>query len=115
MKPTYTKVLSEHSENTYYQYYDRSSLVYAGIFKDFTLSENPSGLKFVISTSLSTGYSFSSEYRGTNIHPENTFRIIPAAGIKVQKGHLSIRADLEYVNTEFYRIGPIMGKGRHCI
>lgn len=110
MKPAYTKVLSEHSENTYYQYFDRSSLVYAGIFKDFTLSEKPSGLKFVISASLSAGYSFSSEYRGTNIHPENMFRIIPAAGIKVQKGHFSVKADLEYVNTEFYRTGPLWGR-----
>jgi len=110
MKPTYTKVLLELGENTYYQYFDRSSLVYAGIFKDYTLSEKLSKLKFVISASLSIGYSFSSEYRGTNIHPENMFRIIPAAGIKVQKGHFSVKADLEYVNTQFYRIGPFWGR-----
>ncbi len=110
IKPTYTKVLSENSENTFYQYFDRNSLVYAGIFKDFTLSEKPSGLKLVISASLSAGYSFSSKFRGTNIHPDNMFRIIPAAGIKVQKGHLSVKADLEYVNSEFYRIGPFWGR-----
>ncbi len=110
MKPTYTKVLSRQSENTYYQYFDRSSIVYGGIFKDFTVSEKPSGLIFAVSASLSAGYSFSSEYRGTNIQPDNMFRMIPAAGIKIRKGHLTVKVDLEYVKTEFYRIGPLWAR-----
>ena len=110
MKPTYTKVLSKQGENSYYQYFDKSSIVYGGIFKDFTVSEKPSGLILAVTASLSAGYSFSSEFRGTNIQPDNMFRIMPAAGIKVRKGHYTIKVDLEYVNTEFYRIGPLWGR-----
>jgi ankyrin repeat protein len=107
LKPVYTKVLVESGENTYYQYFDKSSLVFAGLFKDFTISEKPSGLKFMISTSLSAGYNFGSNFRGTNVSPENKTRIIPAAGFKIEKGHYTLKTDLEYLNTEFYHIGPL--------
>ena len=106
-KPSYTRVLTKEGENTYYQYFDKSSIVFAGIFKDFTVSENSSSLKISLSTSLSAGYSFGSKFKGTNINPESKFRIIPAAGIKLQKKYFTIKADLEYTNTDFFRIGPI--------
>jgi len=107
LKPTYSKVLVESGENTYYQYYDKSSIVFAGLFKDFTLSEKPSGLRFNISTSLSAGYNFGGEFKGTNLSPENKLRIIPSAGFKLEQNHFAFRTDLEYMNSGFYRIGPL--------
>ena len=107
LKPTYTKVLVESSENTYYQYFDKSSIVFAGLFKDITLSEKPTGLKFVISASLSAGYNFGAEFKGTNLSPENKFKIIPSAGFKLIQKHFSFRTDLEYMNSGFYHIGPL--------
>lgn len=107
IKPTYTRILLETEGNDYYQYFDKSSIVFAGIFKDFTVSEYAPGTKITVSASLSTGYSFGSKFKGTNITPENKFRIMPATGVKFQKKHLTIRADLEYMNTGFYHIGPL--------
>jgi ankyrin repeat protein len=107
IKPAYTRILLEAEENEYYQYYDKSSVVFAGIFKDFTVSEYAFGTKIAVSASLSTGYSFSSKFKGTNIAPENKFRIMPAAGVKFQNKHITIRADLEYMKTGFYHLGPI--------
>jgi ankyrin repeat protein len=107
LKPTYTKVLVKNSENTYYQYLDRSFIVYAGLFKDFTLSEKISGFNFMFSTSLSAGYNFGIEYRGTNISPSQKVRLLPSAGIKIQKQHFTFNTSLEYMNTDFYRIGPL--------
>jgi len=106
-KPSYTRVLTKEGENTYYQYFDRSSVVFAGIFKDFTVSENSSSMKVSLSTSLSAGYSFGSKFKGTNLYPESKFRIIPAAGIKLQRKYLTVKADLEYTNTDFFHIGPV--------
>lgn len=107
LKPAYTKVLVKMSENTYYQYFDKSSLVYAGVFKDFTVSEKSSGFKFIVSTSLSAGYEFGNKFRGINLSPENKIKIIPATGIEIQKGHFTLKTDLEYLNTQFYHIGPL--------
>ena len=106
IKPVYTRILIESGENSYYQYFDKSSVVFAGIFKDFAVSEYPSGIKIAVSTSLSTGYSFGGKFKGTNVNPENRFRIMPAAGLKFQKKYVTIKADLEYTNTDFYHVGP---------
>jgi len=107
IKPVYTRILIESGENSYYQYFDRSSVVFAGIFKDFAVSEYLSGIKIAVSTSLSAGYSFGGKFKGTNVNPENKFRIMPAAGLKFQKKYVTIKTDLEYTNTDFYHVGPI--------
>jgi ankyrin repeat protein len=107
IKPVYTKILIKTGENTYYQYFDKSSVVYAGIFKDFLLSEKSSDIKFMISTSLSAGYNFGSKFKGTNLSPGNKFRIMPAAGLKFEKRHISVLADVVYMNTDFFHIGPL--------
>ncbi len=107
LKPTYSKVLVKSGENTYYQYFDKSSIVFAGLFKDFAFSERSNSLKFILSTSLSAGYKFGGEFKGTNLSPENKFKIIPSAGFKLEQKHFAFRADLEYMNSGFYRIGPL--------
>jgi ankyrin repeat protein len=106
IKPFYTKTLTKTGENAFYQYFDKSSVVYAGLFKDFPVSETISGIKLIISTSLSAGYNFGSKFKGTNMSPENKFRILPSAGVKFEKKHFSVKADIEYMNTNFYKIGP---------
>jgi ankyrin repeat protein len=107
IKPVYTKVLLKTNENVYYQYFDKSSVVFAGIFKDFTVSEYPSGFKILASASLAAGYSFGSKFKGTNITPSNKFRIMPAAGLKFQKKNVTFKAELEYMDTDFYHNGSL--------
>jgi len=107
LKPTYTKVLVRTGENIYYQYFDKSTIIYGGFFRDFTLSEKSSGMKFIITASLSTGYNFGGKFKGTNLSPGNKFKIIPAAGFKLQQKHFAFRTDLEYMNSGFYHIGPL--------
>jgi ankyrin repeat protein len=107
LKPAYTKILIKEGENNYYQYYDKSALVFGGFFKELTVSEYSSTTRLSISTALYAGYSFASNFKGTNITPDNRFKVIPAAGIKYQTNHLSFKFDLEYMKTEFYHIGPL--------
>lgn len=107
LKPTYTRVLFKIEENKYNQYFDRSSAVYGGIFKDFNISEFSPEIKFSVSTSLSAAYSFGTKFKGTNSAPENKFRIMPSAGIKAQIKKIIIKTELEYMNTEFYGIFPL--------
>ncbi|MDP4224008.1 MAG: ankyrin repeat domain-containing protein [Bacteroidota bacterium] len=107
IKPAYTRILMKTGENTYYQYYDKSSLVYAGLFKDFLIREYFSGTRVFASTSLSAGYSLGRRFKGTNLMPENKLRIIPAASIRFQLKHMIVQTGLEYVKSGFYRIGPL--------
>jgi ankyrin repeat protein len=107
IKPVYTRILMKTGENNYYQYFDKSSMAFAGIFKDFTLAEYKPGFKLAASSSLSAGYTLGSKFKGTNITPGNKLRIIPAASLKFQVNHLIFTAGIEYTNTEFYKIGPL--------
>jgi hypothetical protein len=106
-KPAYSRVLVKTGENLYYQYYDKSSLIYAGLFKDFTLKETFSGTIISASAAFSAGFSFGPRFRGTRVPAEEKIRIIPSAGLKVQKRHFTVKADLEYMKTQFYGISPL--------
>lgn len=103
----YSKVLVKSSENLYYQYMDKSSAVYAGVFKDFPLTDNIFRSNWYFSTSLSAGYSFGNKYRGTEKAPESKFRFIPGISIKWSKNNFNFISGFEYMNTEFSGIWPV--------
>lgn len=107
IKPWYTRVLIKDSETLFYQYRDRSSMVYAGIFKDFRLAGDGIKTKLLLSGSLSAGYTFGNKLKGTNIVPDSKFKLNPAVGIKFQKGHFILSTGLEYLKSEYYRVGPL--------
>jgi ankyrin repeat protein len=107
IKPVYTRVLMKTGENHYFQYFDRSAMVYAGIFRDFTLAEYRPGAKLAFSPSLSAGYSLGSKFKGTSLSPGNKLRIIPAVSLKLQVNHLIFTSGIDYTDTDFYKIGPL--------
>lgn len=106
-KPGYTRVLQKMNENLYYQYMDRSSTGYIGLFKNLPLTNKTIGGNWSFTTSVAAAYSFGNKLKGTNIEPETKFKIIPAAGLKWEGTRVSIFGDVEYMKTKFYRIGPI--------
>jgi ankyrin repeat protein len=106
----YTKVLVKKSSNVYYQFMDKSSLIYAGIFKDFRLTNNPLKSNFIISASLSTAYFFGNRFKGSETAPESKYKVIPEISIKWIWRNFSLFSGIEYMKTDFCRIGPIWGR-----
>jgi ankyrin repeat protein len=102
-----TRVLMKKSENIFYQYRDKGSVAYAGIFKDFKLTDSPTRPDWVLSTSLMAGYSFGNNLKGTSILPENKLKIIPAVSFKYTGLNLTFNCGVEYITTEFYHTGPV--------
>lgn len=102
-----TRVIMKESEDLYYQYYDKSSVIYAGAFREFQLTDNQFKGNIYFSASLSAAYSFSNKLRGTNITPENKFRIIPATSLKYEKKIFQVFAGLEYTGSQYYKTGSI--------
>jgi hypothetical protein len=107
IKLWYTRVLIQKSEHTFYQYREKGSLFYAGVFKDFALTDNAFKANFEFSTSLSAGYAFGDKLKGTLFTPDNKLMIIPAIAIKWTKKNLSFSLGADYMKTEFYHIGPV--------
>lgn len=103
----YTRVLMKQSEGLLYQYWDKGSVAYAGIFKDFIINRNPNKLTTAFSTSLLAGYSFGNDLKGTRIKPESNLKIIPSAAFRWTFSNLTIIAGMEYIKTDFHRNGPL--------
>ena len=106
MKLWYTRVLVKNSGNLFYQYMDKGSVAYTGLFKDFALSDRMGGSNFAFSTSLLAGYSFGNRLKGTLIAPENKFMVIPSISLKMIKMNFSLSLGLEYIKTGYYHNGP---------
>lgn len=103
----YTRVLVKQSEHQYYQYMDKGSVVYCGVFKNFALTNNPLRGNFELSASLSAGYRFGDQLKGTSITPANKFMIIPSVSVVWALNDLSLSVGANYMNTGFYHTGPI--------
>ncbi len=107
----YTRVLVKESDLVYYQYFDKSSIVYAGVFKDFRLTDNMYKSNIYLSSSLSAAYAFGNKFKGTLINPDNSFKVIPAIGFKwIIKYNITLVSGLEFMNTDFHKIGPVWGR-----
>ncbi|MDQ1296780.1 MAG: hypothetical protein QG611_759, partial [Bacteroidota bacterium] len=103
----YTKILVKQNEYLYYQYSDKSSMAYAGLFKDFRLSDNIMESSVSISTSVAAAWFFGNRFKGTGIRPDNKFKLIPSVDLKWSKKNLSIFSGIEFMNTDFHKIGPM--------
>lgn len=106
-KPFYTRVLVKENTSLYYQYRDKSTLIYAGIVKEIPITDYPLKGNWSFIGSLSAGYTFGNKLEGTSIVPGNKFKIIPAAGFRWTKNSFGIIMDLEYLDTEYHRVGPV--------
>ncbi len=102
-----TRIMIKDSEHVYYQYFDKGAMAYAGLFKDFELTDFTDRFNYSFSTSLLAGYTFGNKLRGTLIAPENKLKIIPSAAFKMTKMNLTFNLGLEYIRTEYYHNGPL--------
>jgi ankyrin repeat protein len=107
VKLWYTKILIRSTEQLFYQYLDKGSIAYAGIFKDFALTDHPQRFNYVLSTSLLAGYTFGNKLKGSSYAPDEKLLLIPSVMLKVIKMNYSINAAVEYQRSEFYKNGPV--------
>lgn len=106
LKPGYTRVLVKEDENSFTQYMDKRSVVYAGVGKEFMLSENYLKGNFSLEVDLDAGYMFANRYKGTYASPGNKFLVMPSALLKWSKKSLSFYMGYEYMKTGLYKAGP---------
>jgi ankyrin repeat protein len=105
--PASQRMLIAGDDDILYQYRLSSSVIYAGLFREYQLSNPGSGRTWSIVPSLSAGYRFHSLYEGTTDRPESKFCIIPATEIRWSRNNLSIGSGLTYINTPFYKVLPV--------
>jgi ankyrin repeat protein len=103
----YTKVMEKKSEHLMYQYLDKSTIIYTGIFKDYALTDYIDKYNLTISTSIYGAYSFGNKLKGTLIGADNKLKLIPSVSLKYSKLNITFSAGLEYIKTPYYHNGPL--------
>ena len=106
----YTKVMMKESDELFFQYMDKSSLVFAGIFKDIPLTDRAFRSNVILTGSLSAGYFFGNKFLGTETSPESSFKIIPSVFFKIIRRNFGAFAGIEYMNTDFYKLWPLWAR-----
>lgn len=94
-------------QDVIYQYRVNSSLIHAGIFKEFPLSISLGKGKFSFMTSLSGAYRFYSDYEGTRKSPEDRFCIMPSVNLNWNAKHFGLSTGVTYLKTPFYKVMPL--------
>jgi len=105
--PLNTKLLVRQGDNLFYQYRVTTSVIYAGVFKEFNLAQTLTDTRWSLVTSLSAGWRLYSFYEGTRQKPGESFCIIPSAKIEWTRNHIGMKAGLSYIKMPFYKVAPI--------
>jgi len=103
----YTRVLVKENSDLYFQYMDKSSLAYAGVFKDFQLTHNLYKSNISFSPSLSGAYFFGNKFKGTSKSPESKFKIIPELTFKRENKNNILYSGISLMTSDFYGIWPV--------
>jgi ankyrin repeat protein len=107
LKPGYTRVLMKETETLFYQYMNKSSMIYVGLFKDFSITNYAIKGNWYFSGSLAAGYTFGNKLKGTGITPDNKIRIIPGIALKWTRDNLNFYGGFDVLKSEFYKVGPV--------
>ena len=103
-------VLIKESDELYYQYMDKRSVIYAGLFKDFSLTDRQFKGNLSFTVSLYAAYTFGNKFKGTNLAPENKLKLIPAVSLNWTKNSINVFCGTEYMKTEYFRVGPMWAR-----
>jgi len=104
-RPAVRSVLVETGPDTYYQFWEKRSLFFAGAAKRFVFF-NPSAVEeWGVFAGLNGGYTYGS-YRGSNTNPENTILFIPKGGIFGSYKLVNMKFNYEYMKIKGSEFSP---------
>lgn len=105
--PGSQKMLTEGDDDIIHQYKVKSSVIYAGVFREFLLNSPGMGYRWSLVPSIMGGYRFYSLYEGTNTRPDDKFCIIPSAEITWSMRRFTLGSGLTYLDTSFHKESPL--------
>lgn len=106
LKPFRSRILIQEDKNNFVQYIDQRFILYAGLFKDFIISENLSNSTWLVNISGKAAYKSGNSYPGSKLRPESTFAFIPSISLCLEIPYMTFSLSTEYIRTEVYKSGP---------
>ena len=100
------RILKEIGDDTYIQLWENRSLAYFGLTKEFVLISRPVNMEFGLTTGLLGGYTFGRNYRGSENHPDELWKVIPQAGLFWGGERFRFEFNYNYLNLDTHKISP---------
>ena len=91
----------------YYQFYEKSSIVYGGVSKDFYLTNRLEKSNLVLTTDLNLGYYIRHRDVAREIDQDKSLHLIPSIGLKIDSPKVDWFANVEYMRTNYLHVGPL--------
>jgi ankyrin repeat protein len=107
LKPFKSRILIEEDDLNYSQYIDKRAIAYAGLFKDFIISNNTSNTRWLLTLTGKAAWKFGNSYPGTSLKPEHGLALIPAASVSLEIPGAAFFISAEYMRSEVYKSGPL--------
>ena len=95
----------ESMGDCYHQFYEKSTIIYGGVTKDFYLTKRLDKSNLVLTTDLNIGYYF--RHKSDITDQEKAARLMPAIGLKIDSPKIDIFANVEYMKTNYLHVGPL--------
>ena len=97
--------MSLPSIEQYSQFFEKSSIIYGGITKDFYLTKRIDKSNLILTTDLNLGYYL--KHRDEIRDQESKIKFIPSIGLKIDSPKIDLFANVEYMKTKYLHVGPL--------
>jgi ankyrin repeat protein len=98
-------VLYEIDPTTYYQFWESRSVMHLGANKLFKVFKNSVRKKSGVFAGLNLAYTYGN-YRGSERKPDDTFILVPKAGVFWSSNSFNVKLNYEYMNLKNTNVSP---------
>jgi ankyrin repeat protein len=105
IRPWSMKVLEEETPELSYQYREKRTTLFLGIYKRINLVKSGYSFDTGIMLGAREAYTFGS-YRGSLEKPDNKMMLAPGAGIYWSNDYFGVNLIYEYLDYDLYKINP---------
>jgi ankyrin repeat protein len=106
IRPLAKRVLIQDKEDTFYQFWERRSLISTGLEKLVSIKQYENIGLLALSFGVDGNITFGRNYRGSTQGPVSKFKISPTLGFMLRRRNFQISAKYLHLNLGIYKISP---------
>jgi len=105
-RPLAKRILLQDKEDTYFQFWERISLVLAGFEKLFSIKSFKNNRFFAITIGMDGIFTYGGNYRGSIREPDKKFKISPTLGLIWRMDYLQLVAKYSRLDLDTFKVSP---------
>jgi len=105
-RPFAKRILLQDSEDTYFQFWEKRSLVSVGFEKLFSIKSFTNNRFFAITIGMDGIFTYGRNYRGSIREPDKNFKISPTSGLIWGMDYLQIVAKYSLLDLDTFKVSP---------